>query len=155
LIGEGDMNEHGGGPNHAVLLSGRAAGRVFFGWRVVGAAFTAAVFAWGIGFYGLSVFLQTLHQSRGWPVSLISAAITCHYLLSAVVIACLASLHRRFGIVAVTRTGAIASALGVLGWSLASDVWQLFPLALLTGAGWAVTSGAAINAFVAPWFDRR
>src|SRR5262249_14858505 len=114
---EGDMNEQGGsGAASSLMRDGRAAGRVFFGWRVVAAAFTVAVFAWGVGFYGPSVFLQTLHARSGWPVSLISAAVTCHYLLSAAVIARLASLHHRFGIVAVTRAGAIASALGVLGW---------------------------------------
>ena len=70
--------------------------RVFFGWQVVAAAFTVAVFAWGIGFYGPPIFLQTLHVSRGWPVSLISAAITTHFLLGAIVVANLASLHRRW-----------------------------------------------------------
>ena len=34
----------------------------FFGWSVAWAAFALAVFAWGIGFYGPSVFLQTLHK---------------------------------------------------------------------------------------------
>jgi hypothetical protein len=43
----------------------------------------------------------------------------------------------------------------VLGWGFASQPWHMVPAALLTAAGWAVTSGAAINAFVAPWFDRR
>jgi hypothetical protein len=30
--------------------------RVFYGWRVVGAAFVLAVFGWGVGFYGPPVF---------------------------------------------------------------------------------------------------
>ncbi len=77
--------------------------KVFFGWHVVGAAFTVAVFAWGIGFYGPPIFLQTLHVSRGWPVWLISVAITMHFLLGALIVANLARLHRRFGIATVTR----------------------------------------------------
>ena len=129
--------------------------RIFFGWRVVGAAFTIAVFAWGIGFYGPPIFLQTLHQSRGWSASLISVAITTHYLLGAAFIASLAALHRRFGIPAVTRAGAVLTALGLLGWAFAREPWQLFAATLFSGAGWAMTSGAAINAMVSPWFDRR
>ncbi|HEY4250866.1 MAG TPA: MFS transporter [Roseomonas sp.] len=128
---------------------------VFFGWRVVGAAFVVAVFAWGAGFYGPSVFLHVLHQGRGWPVSLISAAITCHFLLSALLVARLPELHARFGLAAVTRAGALAAASGMLAWALAAAPWQLFPAALLSGAGWAATSGAAINAMVSPWFDQR
>jgi MFS family permease len=112
------------------------------------------MFGWGVGFYGPSVFLNVLHESRGWPVSLISGAITCHFLLSAIIVARLPALHRRFGLMAVTRAGSIAAALGVLGWAAAIEPWQLYAAVLLRGAGWAATSGAAINAMVAPWFDR-
>ena len=127
----------------------------FFGWHVVGAAFVVAVFAWGVGFYGPSVFLQMLHAERGWPIAVISAAITCHFLFSAVLVARLPWLHRRQAEAAVTRAGAAAAALGALGWAGAQQPWQLFPAALVSGAGWAATSGAAINAMVAPWFERR
>lgn len=62
-------------------MSGGAGESAFFGWRVMWAAFTVAVFGWGVGFYGPPVFLQAIHQARGWPVSLVSAAVTCHFLL--------------------------------------------------------------------------
>lgn len=127
----------------------------FFGWHVVGALFTVAVFAWGIGFYGPPIFLETLHLSRGWPVSMISAAITAHFLLGALVVSNLAALHRRFGIPTVTRAGAVLTALGLLGWALAREPWQLFAATPLSGAGWAMTSGAALNAMLSPWFVRR
>ncbi len=127
----------------------------FFGWRVVAAAFIVAVFSWGISFYGPPIFLQALHTARGWPIPLISAAITSHFLLGAVVVANLATLHRRFGIVAVTRTGAILTALGLLGWAFAKQPWQLFLATPVSGAGWAMTSAAALNAMVAPWFVSR
>src|SRR4051812_1405711 len=85
--------------------------RLFFGWRVVGAAFVVALFGWGLGFYGPPILLHALHESRDWSVSLVSAAVTSHFLLGAVIVANLAALHRRFGLAAVTRAGAIASAL--------------------------------------------
>jgi MFS family permease len=129
--------------------------RVFFGWQVVGAAFILAIFAWGISFYGPPIFLQVLHASRGWPVSVVSSAITAHFLLGAVVVANLAALHRRFGLVTVTRAGAILTALGLLGWAFAMAPWQLFLAAPVSGAGWALTSSAALNAMVSPWFVRR
>jgi hypothetical protein len=127
-----------------------------FGWRVVWAAFAVAVavFAWGVGFYGPSVFLHVLHAGRGWPVSMVSAAITCHFLLSAGIVARLPALHRRFGLVATTRAGAVLAGLGVAAWATVPSPRMLFPAAVVSGAGWALTSGAAINAMVAPWFDR-
>jgi len=128
---------------------------MFFGWKVVATAFAVAAFAWSIGFYGPSVFLATLHQERGWSVSVISAAITAHYLVSAALVAHLDSAHRRFGLAGVTRFGIAGLVLGAVGWSLAAAPWQLFLAAIVTGTGWSATNAAAINAMVSPWFDRR
>lgn len=128
---------------------------VFFGWRVVATAFAVATFAWGMGFYGPSVFLVALHRAHGWPIAAISTAITAHFLVSALIVAHLSELHRRFGIAWVTVAGVAAMAFGVVMWANASRTWHLGPAALLTGMGWAVTSGAAINAMIAPWFERR
>src|SRR5215217_727753 len=126
----------------------------FFGWKVVRAAFLVAAFSWGVGFYGPSVFLQTLHAERGWAISSVSAAITAHFLFSAMLVTYLPEAHRRFGIARVTQAGVAFAALGILAWSNAREPWQLFAAALPSGAGWAATSGAAINAIVAPWFER-
>jgi MFS family permease len=129
--------------------------RIFFGWRVVATAFTVAFFAFGTSYYGPSVFLHTLHEQRGWPITTISAAITVHFLLSAAIVTRLSEVHQRFGIAFVTRVGILATVSGLVGWGLAQAPWQLFLAALLTGAGWAATSGAAITAMVSPWFERR
>jgi hypothetical protein len=126
-----------------------------FGWRVVWAAFVVAAFGWGMGFYGPPVFLHAVEAGRGWPTWLASAAVTAHFLAGAAVVAVLPRLHRRFGIVAVTRAGAVSAALGALGWALAAEPWQLFLATLPSGAGWAATGAAAINAIVAPWFAAR
>ncbi|MBS7813123.1 MFS transporter [Roseococcus pinisoli] len=126
----------------------------FFGWRVAWAAFTVAVFGWGIGFYGPPVFLFAVHEARGWPIWLVSSAVTCHFLLGAFFVANLPALHRRFGVAAVTRAGGVLSLVGMLGWALAQAPWQLFLATAVSGAGWAMTGAAAINAMVSPWFAR-
>jgi MFS family permease len=125
-----------------------------FGWKVAWAAFLIAAFAWGVGFYGPSVFLQTLHADHGWPISTISAAITAHFLVGAALVIFLPEAHRRFGIAAVTQAGVVLAALGVVAWANVRAPWQLFAAALLSGTGWAATSGAALNAMVAPWFHQ-
>jgi len=133
----------------------RPAEGLFFGWRVVGAAFVVAIFGWGICFYGPPVLLYAIHASRGWPLALISGAVTLHFLFGALVVANLPACYRRWGLPAVTRAGALAAALGIFGWCAAEQPWQLFAATLLSGAGWAATGGAAINAMVSPWFARR
>jgi MFS family permease len=136
-------------------MSGTAPRSMFFGWKVVLTAFTVATFTFGFGYYGPAVFLNVLHQQRGWPVSLIATGITVHFLVSAVLVARLPEAHRRFGIAAVTQAGAAALVVGMCGWSLAPSPGFLFVAAILSGAGWAATSGAAIIAMVSPWFARR
>ncbi|MDX2155654.1 MAG: MFS transporter [Hyphomicrobiaceae bacterium] len=131
-----------------------AKARAFFGWRVVGAAFVLAFFGWGLGFYGPPVFLHAVRETRGWSVALISAAVTVHFLVGAMVVANLPALYRRFGLAPVTRGAAISLASGVVGWAVAQEPWQLFAATVLSGAGWVAMSAAAINAIVSPWFVR-
>src|SRR5262249_10573401 len=103
----------------------------FHGWNVVGAAFVLAAFGWGVGFYGPPVFLSVVSAARGWPVPLVSAAVTIQFLIGAVAGANLPALYERFGIAAVTKAGALSLAVGVCGWALASTPSQLFVAALL------------------------
>jgi MFS family permease len=126
----------------------------FFGWKVAWAAFVIAACGAGAGLYGPSVFLPVIHATRHWPVSVISAAITTHFLLSACIVNYLPELHRRYPLADVTRMGALSCGLGIITWSIADAPWHLLLAALLTGAGWATTSSAAINAMVSRWFER-
>src|SRR5262245_26177405 len=103
---------------------------VFYGWRVVAAAFVLATFGWGLGFYGPPVFLSVINETRGWPLALVSAAVTLHFLVGAAVGARLPALHRRFGTAAVTKAGALAIAAGIIGWATATAPWLLFVAAV-------------------------
>jgi hypothetical protein len=124
----------------------------FFGWRVVGGAFVLAVFGWGLGFYGPPVYLHAVQEARQWSVVLVSAAVTSHFLVGAVVVANLPALYRRFGLPTVTKSGALLLAVGVVGWATAREPWQLLLATLPSGAGWVAMGAAAVNAIIAPWF---
>lgn len=128
---------------------------IFFGWRVVAAAFALAVFAYGNAVQGPGVWLHALTQERGWSVAFVSACTTLHFLASAAVVSRLPGLHARFGLVATTRLGLAALASGCVAWAFAAAPWQLPFAALLTGVAFGTMSGAAINAMVSPWFDKR
>ncbi|MHC4052161.1 MFS transporter [Bradyrhizobium sp. 25ACV] len=126
----------------------------FYGWRVVAASFGLAVLGLGFGFYGPPIFLNAVREARGWPLALVSTAVTLHFLTGSIVTANLPALYRRFGIAAVTKAGALSLAVGVLGWASATTPWQLFGATLLSGAGWVTMGVAAVNAIVSPWFVR-
>jgi MFS family permease len=136
------------------ILPRTARSNVFFGWRVVAGAFVLAIFGWGLGFYGPPIYLHEVIEARGWPLALVSAAVTVHFIIGAIVVANLPALYRRFGLPRVTTFGAISLALGVVGWAVAGTPWQLFVATLFSGAGWVAMGAAAVNAVLAPWFVR-
>jgi MFS family permease len=128
------------------------ASQPYYGWRIVAAVFVLATFGWGLGFYGPPVYLHAVREARGWPLALVSTAVTVHFVFGALVVANLPNLYGRFGISAVTKTGCVALAAGTIGWAIARQPWQLFVATLISGAGWATMGAAAVNAIIAPWF---
>jgi Major Facilitator Superfamily len=126
----------------------------FYGWRVVRGASVLAAFGWGVGFFGPPVFLSTVSETRGWPVSLVSAAVTVHFLAGAVTSASLPLLYRRLGAPRLTKMAALCLGTGALGWAVAAAPWHLFVAAIVGGAGWGGMSASALNAIVSPWFVR-
>jgi hypothetical protein len=56
--------------------------QVFYGWKIVIVCFLIALFSFGIGFYGLGIYLVSLQALHGWSTSLIASAITAYYLLT-------------------------------------------------------------------------
>lgn len=135
-------------------MSNLAPARPFFGRQIVAAAFVLATFGWGVGFYGPPIYLHAVTARTGWPVTLVSAAVTLHFLVGAAVVANLPRLYRRWGLPATTTLGAVLLAAGVFGWAIAAEPWQLFTAAILSGSGWVAMGAAAINAVIAPWFIR-
>lgn len=126
----------------------------FFGDTVVRATFVLAMFGWGVGFYGPPIYLAEIVATHGWPLALVSAAVTVHFLAGVLVVARLPRLYARFGLAQVTAAGAVLTALGVVAWSLVTAPWQLFGAALLSGAGWVALAAVAVNAIIARWYVR-
>lgn len=125
-----------------------------FRWKVVGAVFVIAAMTWGVGLYGITTMLAALKATRGWSTTTLSAAVSLHYLTSAVLVLLLSRAHDLLGIARVTQIGAAVMAVGIMAWAHATAPWHLALAALLTGMAWAATGTAAITAMVSAWFDQ-
>ena len=81
--------------------------RYFYGWNVVGATFVMALWSFGLGFYGIAVYVAMLQQLHGWSASAVSAPVTVYYVAGALLTAAIASVYERFGsrIVVATAVG--------------------------------------------------
>lgn len=127
---------------------------LFYGWRIVGACFVVASIAWSLGLFGASVYLHSISEAHGWPIGLISAAITCFYLVSALAAPFVGTAIGRFGPRAVVRFGALCLAAGVASIGRIDQPWQVYLSFLILSFGWATLSSTAISTIVAPWFSK-
>jgi MFS family permease len=114
-----------------------------------------ALFSFGLGFYGLSVYIAMLQRLHGWSASAVSVPVTVYYVAGALLTASIGDLYERFGPRAVVAGGSVAMATGVAALSVVTQPWQLYPVFLVMSVGWGSMSGAAINIILAPWFQRR
>lgn len=129
--------------------------RYFYGWNVVGATFVMALFSFGLGFYGVSVYVATLQQLHGWSAAAVSAPVTVYYVAGALLTAAIGDVYGSFGPRAVVAGGGVAMAAGVAALGRVTQPWQLYPVFLVMALGWGAMSGAAINIILAPWWERR
>lgn len=125
------------------------------GWRVVAGCFAMAVASWGLGFYGTGVYLAHLVNDRHWPIETVSGAITVYFCVSALLIVSTGQRFDRLGPRRAVVCGTVATTLAVILIAHVQAIWQLYAAFLLMAVGWAWTSSAAINAILAPWFDRK
>jgi MFS family permease len=137
------------------LVHDRVAARAYYGWYVVLACAVIACFAWGLGFYGVGMYLTALHVAHGWSTSLISGAITLYYLVGAGLFVVVGHIIDRRGSRGVMAVGALALAGAVAALGFIDKPWQLYASFLLMALGWGSLTVTAISATLAPWFRRR
>ncbi len=127
----------------------------YHGWWVVFCAFVVALYGWGLGFYGLGLYLVALQKTHGWSPATISAAISFYYVVGGFLVMQVGDVIQKHGARAVVMGGATLMGLGVLGLTIVERPWQLYLAFLIMIPGWAAMGGGAINTIVAQWFNRR
>lgn len=130
-------------------------GKRYHGWWVVFCTFVVALYGWGLGFYGLSLYLVALQKAHGWSPATISSAITFYYIAGAFLVMQVGDIIQKRGARLVVTVGATMMGLGVLGLTVVDQPWQLYLAVLVMIPGWAAMGGGSINTIVAQWFNRR
>ncbi len=129
--------------------------RPIAGWRIVFTAFCMAVFAWGLGFYALSVYAQYLAQAGHFSPALLSAASTWFFLLGAGALYAVDAAVARIGRRPAVLAGVLLLAGGAALLPQLRSPVMLFVVYGLMAFGWAATSGTAITQVVGEWFVAR
>lgn len=142
----------------ATIIEERGSGRrtrVFYGWYMVAACATIACFSWGLGFYGIGVYLSVLRDQNGWSTGLISLAVTVYYLAGAAGLLLVGSLIDRHGPRGVLAYGSVVIGLCVAAMGYLTAIWQLFAIFLLMSTAWASLGSTALSATLLPWFQQK
>src|SRR5215831_13586151 len=130
------------------------------GWRVVAACFIMTLFGFGFGFYGYSVYLAELTMRAGGSApklatSLVSAATTAYYLLSALLIMFVSDAIARFGPRLVAVAGAAMLGLSLVLISRIRSPVDLFVAYLAMAPAFATLTNAAVANILGLWFTQK
>jgi MFS family permease len=114
-----------------------------------------AFLAWGLGFYGVSVYLVRLREANGWSAAAISSAVTFYNLVTAGLVMLAGDAIERWGARVVVIGGAVSFGLGAALLPLLTSLWQLYAVFVAMALGFAATGGGAINTILAQWFEAK
>jgi MFS family permease len=128
---------------------------LFYGWYVAAACAAIAFVAWGVAFYNLGVFLDALHEQRGWSRSSLSGGVTVFYVVTGLTGLAAGRVVDRLGPRPLLAGGGLAIGAAVLGLGQARALWQVYALDGLLAAGYGCTHSLVIGAVVSRWFRRR
>lgn len=130
------------------------AARVFYGWWIVAACLVIAVVSWGLGIFGIGVYLHAIAETRGWSVGSISSAITVSVLLSSISSAFTGPAVGKYGPRPVMTLGALLLAGGSYLIGQVREPWHVYVAFSLAGLGYSCLSVTTITAALSPWFEK-
>jgi MFS family permease len=129
--------------------------RLFYGWVIVGAVFVQLMFAAGLTFYGLPLFLNTLTKERGFSVFAVSLATSTFWVASGITGIVVARLLTRFDPRVFIAGGAVVASICMVLIGRLTELWQLYPVYAFFGAGFTCTAVLVANTVITRWFHRR
>ncbi len=128
---------------------------VFPGWYVVAAAFIVLMVSSGLGFYGLSLYLEALTDEQGFSTSSVSAATSLFFVVSGVAGRFIGQFIARRDAREVVVFGAVVGGLALAAVGRITEEWQVFVVYAVFGIGFAATAIVPCTTVVTRWFHRR
>ena len=129
--------------------------QVFQGWWVVAGVFVMLMVTAGFGFYGLPVYLRALTVEEGFSVGAVSGATAVFFLVSGIAGLPVAGVMSRHDPRPLVAVGALTCGAALLLLGRVSEVWHVYVVYALFGAGFAASSLVPGTTLVTRWFSRR
>jgi len=129
--------------------------RVFYGWWVVGACFTVALYMGGVIFYGFTAVFEPIAAEFGWSYAQISLAASLRGLEVGLLTPLVGMLVDRWGPRRLIFGGVVIGSLGLMLLSQTSSLGMFYAAFVLMAIGMSCTGSTVMMTAVANWFRRR
>ncbi|MCZ6783597.1 MAG: MFS transporter, partial [Proteobacteria bacterium] len=128
---------------------------VYYGWIVTAACSVLSFLVVGIGFYGMVVFLDALVVDRGWDRASVSGATSLYWITTGVTGIAIGRAIDRAGTRGFMAAGAVAMSGALLAIGAIREPWQLYPVYVLLGIGFALCGSVPVGAIMTRGFVAR
>ena len=127
----------------------------FDGWYVVASVFVLLMVNAGLGFYGLSVFLEAITSEQGFTTTQVSLATSVFFIVSAVAGRAIAPVIGRRDIRIVVSVGAAIAAIGLLLIGRSTNLLVLYASYIVFAVGVGLSGLVPGTTLVTRWFQMR
>lgn len=125
---------------------------IFYGWKIVAALFVILAFTSGLGFYNHSVLLAALAGEAGFPMAVVSSAVSVFFLVSGFSGLVIGSLLERYDVRYIIAFGAALASCSLATLGYVSEIWQLYLLYVVFGIGFSASGLLPATTLIARWF---
>lgn len=129
--------------------------RIFDGWYVVASVFVLLMVNAGLGFYGLSVFLEAITGEQGFSTADVSFATSIFFIVSAIAGRLIAPVIQRRDIRIVVAVGGVVAAGGLWLIGQSTNLLALYASYIVFAAGVGLSGLVPGTTLVTRWFETR
>lgn len=129
--------------------------RVFDGWYVVASVFVLFLVNAGLGFYGLSVFLEAITSEQGFTTAQVSFATSIFFIVSAVAGRIIAPTIGKHDIRIIVAIGGVIAAGGLLLMGRSTQLPTLYASYVVFAIGTGLSGLVPGTTLVTRWFQAK
>lgn len=136
-------------------MRGSQKSKIFYGYHILGVCFLAMFFLWGMVLNTFPVFFKPITEDMGWGRGQLAGAILMGSIGTMALLPVAGRMLDRLGAKAVMMAGGLFVGVGLLLGSLVTDLWQIYVVFFLVGAGIACGTILPCSYLISNWFVAR
>jgi sugar phosphate permease len=126
----------------------------FYGWWIVIACFSIALYVGGVLVYGFTAFFEPIVAEFGWSHTQVSVAFSLRGLEMGILAPLIGFLVDRYGSQKLVFSGALTVGSALILLSLTDSLFMFYGAFILLALGASGCASTVLMAAVAPWFRR-